>query len=684
MKEVCKVVLSMSLSGSIVAVALLLLQKLFGKKLGRQWQYYLWLIAVLRFLIPFAPPHNLAGALFQKAEAAAASAAVAGADLKEGKEASGSTGIGARLEGEAQQVPEGKPEGEAQQAPGGRPGPVAAETAGQTALSEKAGGGWQAAVWKYACLAWLVPALFLLVRKVTAYRDFLAYIRAGSTEVQDIAMLERFGRLVGQCRVRGAVELSVNHMAASPMLVGFLRPCIILPSAEISDADFEYAVLHELTHYKRLDLLYKWLVQAVACIHWFNPFAYVLMGCTGRACELSCDEAVIRRLDTQGRYAYGDMLLRAAGNIGGYKDPVSSVTLSEDKKQIKERLDAIMTFHKKSKAAVLLSAGLTAAVALGASYAGAYAVDARGAEGGREASAAPVRSDREEYTVVYKNGEYFILFDGAKKGDMPSSTGPDYGVTFCAVWKDGSASFDSYHVNGRLAKKVKKDCVYFKEKGVMTEDETKAVVAVAKKVQEGDAASYLSDGQQAEYEAWGIKKSGGAYYYGGKRVRILMEIRKDKSFENFNYDKGGEVDLKVVRNGRHKIKKVVYLSAKKAQKIINDLEGTEASGGGTLSIDEITVVRLKKEEAPAAVQSQLRSCEPGKWHMISGGGRRYVYYDGLEDDYAFEMESGDGQPMSLDVYDFGKSHAGYVLLSVQQGEPLEVRYNHVPVLSDKG
>lgn len=51
-----------------------------------------------------------------------------------------------------------------------------------------------------------------------------------------------------------------------------------------------------------------------------------------------------------------------------------------------------------------------------------------------------------------------------------------------------------------------------------------------------------------------------------------MDTRKDHSFQNFSYDKRGKVDIKVVRNSNNNITKVKYLSKKKAQKILDDLD----------------------------------------------------------------------------------------------------------------
>ena len=52
----------------------------------------------------------------------------------------------------------------------------------------------------------------------------------------------------GVCR---PVELYVNRMVSSPMLLGVFRSCIVLPSTALTEEDFRFTVLHELTHFRR-------------------------------------------------------------------------------------------------------------------------------------------------------------------------------------------------------------------------------------------------------------------------------------------------------------------------------------------------------------------------------------------------------------------------------------------------
>lgn len=91
-------------------------------------------------------------------------------------------------------------------------------------------------------------------------------------------------------------------------------------------------MIHELIHYKRKDIYYKWLVQVVWCIHWFNPLLYLVVGEINRLCELSCDEAVISFLELDGeRREYAGVLLEAVVPENTYKDNITSLTLSEEK-----------------------------------------------------------------------------------------------------------------------------------------------------------------------------------------------------------------------------------------------------------------------------------------------------------------------------------------------------------------
>ena len=64
MIELLKILLSLSLSGTLMILILLLCKPLYKNRFSRQWQYYIWLIVVARLLLPFTPETSLMGTVF--------------------------------------------------------------------------------------------------------------------------------------------------------------------------------------------------------------------------------------------------------------------------------------------------------------------------------------------------------------------------------------------------------------------------------------------------------------------------------------------------------------------------------------------------------------------------------------------------------------------------------------------
>lgn len=334
--------LSLSVAGTLLIWSLLLLKPIYKNRLSHRWQYYIWLIAIARLLIPFAPETNLVSDLFSNINKSV---------IEPISEAYYGTNEPTALEQNTsgnQTAFEEKPIADVS--------PIDKEATESQTIG----------------VIWLVVALILLIRKITIYQSFIKYIHAGRTEVADIEKLEQLGKIINDQNIKVSVELYTNSLISSPLLIGFWKPCIVLPTTDISMSDFRFTILHELTHYKRMDMFYKWLIQIAICLHWFNPFVYLIGKEINRECELSCDEVVISNLDLKERRSYGDTLLNAIKTGGNYKSSVASVTLWESKKILSERLGAIMTYKKQTKAVVLVSITLALLLLCGATYAGAY------------------------------------------------------------------------------------------------------------------------------------------------------------------------------------------------------------------------------------------------------------------------------------------------------------------------
>ena len=97
----------------------------------------------------------------------------------------------------------------------------------------------------------------------------------------------------------------------SPFVIGFLKPKIYLPN-NLGEQEQEYIILHEQHHIRRFDHVIKTLAFLALTIHWFNPLVWIAFVLACKDMEMSCDEAVIRKLGENVRADYSASLLTLA------------------------------------------------------------------------------------------------------------------------------------------------------------------------------------------------------------------------------------------------------------------------------------------------------------------------------------------------------------------------------------
>ncbi|MDE5718665.1 MAG: M56 family metallopeptidase, partial [Lachnospiraceae bacterium] len=339
MNLIFKTVLSMSLSGALLILLLLFGGLVLKNRLSRQWQYYIWLIVLIRLWLPFGPEESLMGRVEQATEGMMA-------QMMQEAHPAGQNG-GQDSEGEGVQNPGQSPGLDEQQntaqsasrSAAQRPTQFEAEKPEESVTENGASPSeGMALAGQYLWVIWLTVALGMLIRKISMYQSYIKYVRAGAEPVSDVALLDRLSVTAQGMGIGRAIELCVNPHVASPMLVGYFHPCIVLPCADVQERKFCYMAMHELTHYKRRDIFYKWLVQLTVCLHWFNPFVYLMRREMERACEFACDEAVVAKMGYGHAADYGETLLDAMAAAGIYKEPFAAVTMSANKELLRDSL----------------------------------------------------------------------------------------------------------------------------------------------------------------------------------------------------------------------------------------------------------------------------------------------------------------------------------------------------------
>ena len=198
-----------------------------------------------------------------------------------------------------------------------------------------------------------IPIVCGITTLLVAVVNYLLYInklrrRRLPANENETALLRRLNN------GKRTARLYRNPLVPTPMLVGIFSPLIYLPDNEYNEVQLHNILLHELTHLRRHDIIIKWITAFAVHIHWFNPIVYFVRREIDRACELACDEAVIKNMDNDGKQRYGDTLIVVASDKKLPKT-VLSTTMCEEKKALKERLSTIMKSRKLSGIIITVS-----------------------------------------------------------------------------------------------------------------------------------------------------------------------------------------------------------------------------------------------------------------------------------------------------------------------------------------
>jgi beta-lactamase regulating signal transducer with metallopeptidase domain len=266
--------------------------------------------------------------------------------------------------------------------------------------------------------------LFVLLYSLAGYIRFVKKLRRGYIHPQNFE-LDMLGELSNGKRT--PILFKSTH-AATPMLIGIFKPTIVLPDREYSEEQLRGILLHELSHMRRFDVGVKWLSLLACAVHWFNPLVWLARREIDRSCELACDEAVIHNMDVSKKQNYGDTLIAVASSTK-IPLPVLSTTMCTEKRELKERLSAIMKSKKHTKMAVLASVVILLAAVLAAC--------ALGAAGGGMASGrnSDAENDNPIFTSIQADGGMTFYLE-----NMDDDSTGVYRMPSITLFADGTAT----------------------------------------------------------------------------------------------------------------------------------------------------------------------------------------------------------------------------------------------------
>lgn len=195
-------------------------------------------------------------------------------------------------------------------------------------------------------IVWLIGAVLLFGGHLLAYLRFERKMQRGraasalsmSEQYQIQAVFEKVKAALG---VKSSVELWISAEASGPMLLGFLRPKVVLPDCMLAQEKLEMIFRHELLHHRRHDCWYRLLMLLTQSVHWFNPLVWLMARRAAEDLESACDRSVIKEQSRKFVEEYAQALLETAKCLLQRKKVRQTVLvsyLSSGAQRLKERL----------------------------------------------------------------------------------------------------------------------------------------------------------------------------------------------------------------------------------------------------------------------------------------------------------------------------------------------------------
>lgn len=353
---------------AVLVIAILAVRELFGEKLHAYIRYGLWLLVVLRLLVPVnlvdssLSVLHIGNALVGRYAAAPDTAAAPdgsleadslGVSASNNHMADGRNGISEK---------EQKTGGNSNRAITGRLTEGRSANASEEELREVFGNGsrmtpgifriiWIAGIMLVG--GFLAAAHLRFRSRLRRMRKLCRYDESGERSLHNTRSLGR-KKDPGAGRADAIRIYQVSGLEA-PCLVGFICPAIYVGADVKTDTDyFRYIVAHERVHYLHGDHIWALLRIVLVAIYWFHPFVWIAALASARDGEIACDYGTVLRLGEKERLPYGTMLLDISRASGGKRIYSYGTMLRPGRSEIKERVLRLAGGRSRMSAGILV------------------------------------------------------------------------------------------------------------------------------------------------------------------------------------------------------------------------------------------------------------------------------------------------------------------------------------------
>lgn len=369
-------ILRTTLISSIGICIILLLKKSLFKEYTKGFNYYIWLIVIIRMIFPFEIPIYL------------------NSNIIINKLSSLNT-----LNTNADRMTENSAASSAL---------ISSLNSNQVIGSAK---NFNINIFEVLSYLWIITTVIIITHRIFSYAKLKRNLVDLSIQVKDERINNIYYKLLSEFQIKKRILLKVSDYASVPFGIGIFNSFIILPNKNYDEIEVRWILKHELMHFKKKDLIYKFLVMAVSSVYWFNPLVYVLNKYINIDCELSCDEKVLHECDFNERKIYALTLLNSLKQGQANLNYIKLATELGNKEILKRRFDSML--NKKTKRGIFLG---TLAIGISICSLGAISTKANSniiKETQENADAASDINSIEEYQLETNNykGYYLIIKD---------------------------------------------------------------------------------------------------------------------------------------------------------------------------------------------------------------------------------------------------------------------------------
>ncbi|MBO5148766.1 MAG: M56 family metallopeptidase, partial [Anaerotignum sp.] len=156
-------------------------------------------------------------------------------------------------------------------------------------------------------------------------------------------------------------KVKVCRDIETPFLCGFFKPVLVIPEMMEETID-EKVLLHEMLHLKHKDVLVNVALHLLQALNWFNPFVYWLCLIIRNDSEALCDQRVLEKLEGEEKREYGMLLLDMADSR--YASRIGTTSMANGAKNIKTRIQRIVDFGRAPKGAAFATGCITVMLCL--------------------------------------------------------------------------------------------------------------------------------------------------------------------------------------------------------------------------------------------------------------------------------------------------------------------------------